>query len=378
LGKISELAMTPIRIRRVNLSKQFEVFREPILEAMSDVLASGIYMLGEQTRAFEEEFSAYLGGGIECIAVADGTRAISLTLSSMGVGSGDEVITTPFTAIPTIGAIMETGATPVFVDIDPATWLIDLGAVKDKLTERTKAIVPVHMFGNVVDIPALKDIVGADVKILEDAAQGHGSECRGMKAGTMADAGTFSFYPSKNLGAYGDAGAIVTADKALARRLRMLRNHGMSDKDTCLIPGVNSRLDEIQAAILRVKLPRLDDMNAARKRLVDAYHQGLPEDRFIFQIIHGDVVSNHHIIQSRFMGNRDNLLRYMDDLGIQCNVYYAIPHHLQPALKHLGYEVGDLPVVEQLCREAIALPLYPEMSEEDVIEVIRACKAFGE
>ena len=369
--------MTPIRIRRVNLSKQFEVFREPILEAISDILASGIYMLGEQTRAFEEEFSAYLGG-IECIAVADGTRAISLTLSSLGVGSGDEVITTPFTAFPTIGAIMETGATPVFVDIDPATWLMDLDAVEDKLTERTKAIVPVHMFGNVVDIPTLKSIVGADVKILEDAAQAHGSECRGMKAGTMANAGIFSFYPSKNLGAYGDAGAIVTADKALADRLRLLRNHGMSDKDTCMISGVNSRLDEIQAAILRVKLPRLDEMNAARKRLVDGYHKGLPADRFTFQSIHHGIVSNHHIIQSRYKGNRDNLLRYMDNLGIQCNVYYPIPHHLQPALKHLGYESGDLPVVEQLCREVIALPLYPEMSKEDVSEVIRACKDFCE
>lgn len=367
--------MTAIRIRRVNLSAQFEAYRAPILEAVGKVLASGSYTLGEEVAAFEEEFSAYLGG-VECVAVADGTRAISMVLSAFGVGRGDEVLTTPFTAVPTIGAIMETGAIPVFVDIDPDTWLMDLRAVAGKLTSRTRAVLPVHMFGNVVDIPALRDIVGPDIRVVEDAAQAHGSELRGRKAGTWAEAGTFSFYPSKNLGACGDGGAIVTPDKALAERLRVLRNHGMSDKDTCVVAGVNSRLDEIQAAILRVKLSHLDRMNAARKRLVDAYCSGLPADRFTFQRIEAGVETNHHIVQVRYRGDRDGLLRHLGGLGIQCNVYYAFPHHLQPALKGLGYREGDLPVVEGLCRDAIALPLYPELGEEVVSEVIQACRDF--
>ena len=369
--------MTPIRIRRINLSKQFEAYKDPIMDAVSEVLGSGVYTLGGQVRAFEEEFAAYLGAP-RCISVADGTRAISLGLSALGVGRGDEVITTPFTAIPTIGAIIETGATPVFVDIDPDTWLLDLDVVRSRLSNRTRAIVPVHIFGNVVDISALREIARPKVKILEDAAQAHGSELRGRKAGTLGDVGTFSFYPSKNLGAYGDGGAIVTEDQELAQRLRMLRNHGMADKDTCLYSGVNSRLDEIQAAILRVKLHYLDEMNAARQVLADEYRQSLAADRFSFQVIRDDVVSNNHIMQVRYAGDRDGLLHHMDELGIQCNVYYATPHHLQPALEYLGYKAGDLPMVEGLCREVIALPLYPEMSLDEVSEVIAACKGFCE
>lgn len=367
--------MTAIRIRRVNLSAQFEAYRGPILEAVSKVLASGSYTLGEEVAEFEKEFAAYLGG-LECIAVADGTRAISMVLSALGVGHGDEVLTTPFTAIPTIGAIMETGATPVFLDIDADTWLMDLRAVAGKVTARTKAVLPVHMFGNVVDIPVLREIVGPGIHVVEDAAQAHGSVLRGRKAGTWAEAGTFSFYPSKNLGACGDGGAIVTPDKGLAARLRVLRNHGMSDKDTCIMPGVNSRLDEVQAAILRIKLPHLDRMNAARKTLVDEYRRGLPADRFTFQHVQEGVETNHHIVQVRYRGDRDGLLRHLGDLGIQCNVYYAFAHHLQPALKDLGYREGDLPAVERLCREAIALPLYPELGVEVVTEVIAACRDF--
>lgn len=367
--------MSPFRIRRISLSKQYEAYEGPILDAIKNVLGSGVYMLGPQVNAFEKEFSSYLGAS-ECISVADGTKAISLVLSALGVGPGDEVITTPFTAIPTIGAIIDAGATPVFVDIDPDTWLLSLEGIEAKLSDRTKAIVPVHMFGNVVDIPAVKEMISEDVIVLEDAAQAHGSELRGHKAGTMGDAGTFSFYPSKNLGGYGDGGAIVTSDKNLADRLRLLRNHGMVDKDTCLYSGVNSRLDEIQAAILRVKLRHLDEMNQSRQALVDLYKQGLSEERFIFQKVPEGVISNQHILQVKYTGDRDALLHHMEDQGIQCNVYYTLPHHLQPAFKYLGYKEGDLPEVERLCHKVIALPLYPELSPQEVSDVIDACNGF--
>ena len=257
-------------IFRVDLQAQYLAYRAEIDAAVARVLAGGRYTLGPEVEHFEREFASYLHAP-EVIGVADGTRAIVLALRVLGVRPGAEVITTPFTAIPTIGAIIEAGAVPVLVDIDPDTYLIDLDQVAAAVTPRTQAVVPVHMFGNVVDIPALRERIGSDIFIIEDAAQAHGSRLGASFAGTMGDIGTFSFYPTKNLGGYGDGGAIVCRDPAIAHKLRMLRNHGMRDKDICDTPGTNSRLDELQAAILRVKLAHLDEMNAARARLVTRY-----------------------------------------------------------------------------------------------------------
>jgi dTDP-4-amino-4,6-dideoxygalactose transaminase len=364
-----------IRIFRVDLRAQFEAHRADILEAVTRVLESGRYTLGEEVAAFEREFAAYLGAS-DAIGVADGTRAIVMALEVLGAGRGDEVITTPFTAMPTIGAILEVGATPVFADIDPDSYLIDLNQVAAKITPRTKAILPVHMFGNVVDIPKLCSVTGK-IPVVEDAAQAHGSSLRGRKVGTMGDFGTYSFYPTKNLGGYGDGGAIVTNRAADAATLRLRRNHGMADKDTCARPGINSRLDELQAAILRVKLRALDAMNAARAARVEQYMRGLPGDRFRHQKVTDGATSNWHIFQTRYLGDRDGLARHLEREGIQSNVYYAFPHHLQPAVSHLGYKRGNLPRAENLCAEVIALPLYPELATDIVDQVIDSIRRFA-
>src|ERR1700732_2947304 len=293
-------------IFRVDLQAQYLAYRPEIDGAVARVLAGGRYTLGPKLEQFEREFASYLHAP-EVIGVADGTRAIVLALRALGVSPGAEVITTPFTAIPTIGAIIEAGAVPVLVDIDPDTYLIALDRVASAITPKTEAVVPVHMFGNVVDIPALRQRIGSYIFIVEDAAQAHGSRLGASFAGTMGDIGTFSFYPTKNLGAYGDGGAIVCRDPARARTLRMLRNHGMQDKDICETPGTNSRLDELQAAILRATLVHLDKMKAARASLVARYLEALPSNRFHPQKIRDGVVTNWHVFELRFNGDRDRL-----------------------------------------------------------------------
>ena len=362
-------------IFRVDLQAQYVAYRAEIDAAVARVLAGGRYTLGPEVEHFEREFAAYLHTP-EVIGVADGTRAIVLALRTLGVKPGAEVITTPFTAIPTIGAIIEAGAVPVLVDIDPDTYLIDLDQVASAITPKTEAVVPVHMFGNVVDIPALRERIGSGIFIIEDAAQAHGSRMGASFAGTMGDVGTFSFYPTKNLGGYGDGGAIVCGDSDIAHKLRMLRNHGMRDKDICDTPGTNSRLDELQAAILRVKLAHLDEMNTARARLVTQYLKSLPSNHFRPQKIPAGVVTNWHVFELRFNGDRDALVEHLETRDVQANVYYIVPHHLQPALAYLGYRKGSLPHTEKLCAEAIALPLYPEMPASVIDTVVRAIRQF--
>jgi dTDP-4-amino-4,6-dideoxygalactose transaminase len=337
------------------------------------VLRSGRYTLGPEVLAFERDFAGYVGTE-EAVGVADGTRAITLVLRCLGIGPGDEVITSPFTAIPTIGAIIETGARPVFVDIDLDTFLIDIRQVPKAITRRTRAVLPVHMFGNVVDVRRLKELVPPEIAIIEDAAQAHGSSLGNERAGTLGRAATFSFYPTKNLGGYGDGGAVTTNDPDLAQRLRTMRNHGMVDKDTCVLPGVNSRLDELQAAVLRVKLRHLDAMNASRAAIARRYIEELP-DCLQPQRVAPEATPNWHVFQCRFGGDRDRLVADLDAAGIQTNVYYVVPHHLQPGLAMLGYHAGDFPNLERLCREAIALPMYPELEPATQRQVIGAITA---
>lgn len=271
------------KVWRCDLVPQYEAYAAEINQAITRVLASGVYILGPEVRAFEKQFAAYIGMP-EAVGVANATDALTLALVGLGVGPGDEVITTPFTAIPTVSAIKDLGAKPVFVDIDPDTFLMDLALVKKAITPKTRAIMPVHIFGNVVDIDALRAICGGDIPIVEDASQAHGATVRGRKAGAFGDASVFSFYPTKNLGGYGDGGIVLTQSPALADKLRKIRMYGMIDKDTIVCDGVNSRLDELQAAILSVKLKYLDDMNAKRRHLAKRYLEKLPRSRFIGQI----------------------------------------------------------------------------------------------
>ncbi len=362
-------------IWRCDLLPQYEAYKDEIQEAITRVLESGRYVLAGEVAAFEKEFATYIGVD-HGVSVANATDALTLSLMALDVGIGDEVITTPYTAIPTLSSIVATGATPVFVDVCEDTYLMDLDKVSDAITPNTKAIMPVHIFGNVLDVEKLKEIVG-EIPIVEDASQAHGANIRGKQAGSMGDIGVFSFYPTKNLGAYGDGGIAVTNNKVLDEKLRLLRMYGMTDKDHIKINGVNSRLDEMQAAILRVKLTHLDDMNASRRTIAERYVNELPKHLFKHQRIDDDVVSNYHVFNSAFLGDREAFVKYMDDLNIQTNIYYLMPLHLQEATRYLGGKVGDFPVAESLCKQAMALTFYPELKDEVLDHVIEKVNQFS-
>jgi len=363
-------------IWRCDLLPQYELYKKEIDEAMLRVLHSGVYILGKEVAAFEQEFAKYVGCQFG-VGVANATDALTLSLTALGVGHGDEVITTPFTAIPTVSAIVDAGATPVFVDICPDTYLMNLDQVAAKITSRTKAIMPVHIFGNVLDIPKLKQISGS-IPIIEDASQAHGSTIRGKQAGSMGDLSVFSFYPTKNLGGYGDGGAVLANSESHSKKLKLLRMYGMTDKDHIVINGINSRLDELQAAILKIKLKHLDEMNRKRVQIANRYIERLRPGLFEFQKIPSETVSNFHIFNARFKGNRKKFMEYMDTQKIQTNIYYLVPLHLQEANRSYGYKLGDLPVCEKLCEESIALPMYPELDEKTQNFIISKINEFKE
>jgi dTDP-4-amino-4,6-dideoxygalactose transaminase len=354
---------------------QYRAHRAAIDAAIRGVLESGRYVLAENVAAFEREFAGYLG--VEhAVGVNSGTDALILALRELGVRAGDEVITTPFTAIPTYAAIHHVGAVPVFVDIEPDTFLMDLAQVGAAITPRTRGVVPVHLFGNAVDVEALRAIVGPGRFILEDCAQAHGAEVRGRKAGSLGDAAAFSFYPTKNLGGYGDGGMVTTNDPDLASRLRLRRMYGMVNKDEFVTDGINTRLDELQAAILRVKLPHLDAMNARRRQLAAAYAARLPSGHVFPQVVRDGVQSVVHVYAACCSGGRDQLLAALETAGIQANVYYPLPLYRQR-----GFQAGPagppaLPVVEDVARRIIALPFYPEMDEDTLRAVAEVVTRF--
>jgi aminotransferase EvaB len=361
-------------IWRCDLVPQYLEYQSEIEDAIGRVLRSGRYILACELDRFERDFASYIGAK-HAIGVANGTDALTLALQAAGVLLGDEVITTPFTAIPTVSAIIDAGARPVFVDVVPDTFLMDIEAAAAAVTPRTRAILPVHIFGNVVDVPKLRAFVGKGVTIIEDAAQAHGSSIRGRNCGTMGDMGAFSFYPTKNLGAYGDGGAVVTDNPDYANQIRRRRMYGMVDKDHIDMDGVNSRLDELQAAVLSVKLPHLEAMNERRRFIAARYRRELNPALFAHQLFPTDVVANYHVFVSRFRGDRDHFMRYLEERGIQSNIYYPMPMYDQLPIRRFR-PAGGLPEVERLCREVIALPMYPEMDGQILDEIITAVNAY--
>ena len=359
-------------IWRCDLTAQYAEHSEAIDRVIRDVLQSGRYVHGPNVEAFEHEFAAYVGTKY-AVGVNSGTDALIMALWTLGIRAGDEVITTPFTAIPTYSAIRHVGAVPVFVDIEPDTFLMDLSKVAAAMTAKTRAVVPVHLFGNVVDVPRLREIVGPTVRILEDCAQAHGATLRGQQAGVFGDAAAFSFYPTKNLGAYGDGGMIVTNDEALARSARSRRMYGMVSKDEFVEDGINTRLDELQAAILRVKLRHLDAMNA-RRRVVAASDEELLNPAIMTpQRVSDGVVPNFHVYASLCARNRDALIDALDRDGIQTNIYYPMPLTEQKGYRGAAF---SLPVATDVSRHIMALPMYPEIPEEYVRQTAAAINAF--
>jgi dTDP-4-amino-4,6-dideoxygalactose transaminase len=342
---------------------------EELGAAAQRVLEGGWYVLGPEVEAFEAAFAEYHGVR-HAVGVGNGTDAIELALRALGIGAGDEVITVAHTAVATVCAIERAGARPVLVDVDAATYTMDPAAAAAAITHRTKALLPVHLYGHPADMAALADLAARHrLALVEDCAQAHGARCDDRRVGTLGHLGAFSFYPTKNLGAYGDAGAVITDDPRLAGRLRSLRNYGQSQRYHHVERGQSSRLDEIQAALLRVKLAHLDEHNAIRRRLAEVYTgclQGVitPASRPGAEPVFHLYVVRHP--------RRDLLLEALAERGIQTLIHYPIPVHLQPAFADLGYAEGALPVTERVAREILSLPLYVGLFPRDV-EFIASC-----
>jgi len=346
-------------------------------EAVARVLESGWFILGKEVEAFEHEFAAFVGAG-EAVAVANGMEALQLALHGWGIGPGDEVVTTPLSAFATTLAILNVGATPVFVDIDPDTGNMDASLVARTLTRRTKALLPVHLYGQSADLQPLLDLAGAhDLVLIGDAAQAHGTRYRGKDVGAYGDAVAYSFYPTKNLGALGDGGAVVCTDPERARRLRCTRNYGQAQRYQHTEQGLNSRLDEIQAAILRVKLPLLGQQNQRRRQIATYYRQklqglpiALPVERE-----YGEHVYHLFVVRTPL---RDALAAFLRDRGILTLVHYPIVIPLQPAMAKFDYRPGACPVAERWAAECLSLPIYPELTHDQVEEVCAAIRGFFE
>ena len=359
-----------------DIKQQYSIIEAEVSAAVLEVLSSGRYIGGPIVANFEQQFADYTGVS-ECVGCNSGTDALFLALRALNIGAGDEVITTPFTFIATAEVISAVGAVPVFVDIDTTTFNLNVEQVAAAITPKTKAIIPVHLFGQPVDLTALMDVAEAhNLLVVEDCAQSTGASWTGQKVGSIGHIGCFSFYPTKNLGAYGDGGAITTNDPEIAAKLRVLKEHGQKNRYYYEEIGVNSRLDAIQAAILQIKLPYLDIWNNQRRKVASRYHQFLNQIPGIIapqELAGGMGVWNQYTI--RVLGNKRDLIRSkLQERGVNTMVYYPHALHLQPVYESLGYKQGQLPVTEQVCQEVLSLPMFPELSEQQQDQVIYSLK----
>jgi dTDP-4-amino-4,6-dideoxygalactose transaminase len=362
----------------LDLKAQFESIREDVLGAVASVFASQHFILGKEVQLLEEEIVQFLGVR-HAVGCASGSDALYLALCAKEIGPGDEVITTPFTFVATAGAIARTGAKPVFVDIDRATFNIDPAHVADAINDKTRAIIPVHLFGLPADLDAILSIARAhNLTVVEDAAQAIGATYDGRSIGGFGDFGCFSFFPSKNLGCAGDGGLVTARDADMAQRLRLLRAHGSSRKYHYEILGVNSRLDALQAAILRVKLKYLKSWEAKRREHAARYRQLFQEYKPNSVELPVEVPGRSHVYNQFVIrcSEREALRNFLQRQGIPTDVYYPSPLHVQPAFAYLGYKEGAFPVAEAACNEVLALPIYPELSDIDQQRIVRTIAEF--
>jgi len=365
------------KIPLLDLKKQYESLSSELLRAFEEVMISGNYILGPEVSRLEQKISQSYKVK-HAIGVANGTDALLLTLDALGIGPGDEVITTPFTFFATSEVISQLGATPVFVDIEPETYNIDASKIESVISDKTKAIIPVHIFGQPCDMEEIMKIASKhNLHVIEDACQAIGSTYNDKFIGSLGTAGCFSFFPTKNLGGYGDGGMIVTNDDELAKKIRILRAHGSSPKYYHSMIGYNSRLDTLQAALLCVKLPFLEKWNKQRNEKAKIYNEAFENLPIQLPIVKPNRYSVYHlyIIQTKF---RNDLLQYLQEHGIASGVYYPVPLHLQEVYSGLNYQVGSLPIAEGSCEKTLALPLYPELSLADQEFVIQTVKNFFE
>jgi dTDP-4-amino-4,6-dideoxygalactose transaminase len=355
-----------MKIPMLDLSEQYNELKPQILEVLDEVMSSSQFILGSHVKKIENDVAEYSKAkfGIGC---GNGSDAIHISLQAAGVSEGDEVITTPFTFFATGGAIVRAGAKPVYVDIDPVTFNINPSLIEAAITEKTKAIIPVHLYGQMADMEAIQKIAKKhNLHVIEDAAQAIGATHNGYNVGELGTTATYSFFPTKNLGAYGDGGMIITSDEEIAERCRVIRVHGSKPKYYHHVLGYNSRLDEMQAAILNVKFPHLPEWSENRRKHASFYTELLNEQVSEHVQTPIEKEGNYHVFHQYTLRveRRDELQAYLKDQGIPSMIYYPMPLHVQPVFKDLGYSEGDFPVSEKAAKEALSLPMFPELKVE--------------
>lgn len=359
-----------MKIPFMDLSACYDQIYDEVMEKIKYLIANTRFIGGEEVDKFEEEFAEYCKVK-HAIGCGNGTDALVLALHALGIGSGDKVITVPHTFIATAEAITTVGAEVDFVDIDEDTYTMSAGKLREYLEsqdsiDNIKAVIPVHLYGQMADMETIMEIANEyNLKVIEDAAQAHGAELNGKRPGEYGDAATFSFYPGKNLGAFGDAGAIVTNDEQLAKKIKMLSNHGRLEKYKHQIEGYNSRLDSIQAAVLRVKLKYLEEWTERRIENAKYYNKLMADKDVIVPVIRDNARHVYHLYVIR-VNNRDELRKKFAKKGISTGIHYPIPLHLQPAYGYLGYKKGDFPISEKVCKEIISLPMWPELNKKQI------------
>jgi dTDP-4-amino-4,6-dideoxygalactose transaminase len=351
-------------IEFAGLQQQYDKIADQIEQAVHRVLEGGWFILGRELEKFEQEFSSYIGTKFG-IGVNSGSDALLLAVKALGIGNGDEVLTVSHTFISTVDSIVRNGARPVFADIEPNTYCIDPARIEKKITKKTRAIIPVHLYGNPADMTTIMEIAkNNNLYVIEDASQAHGARYKGKRVGSIGDIGCFSFYPAKNLGAYGDGGMIVTDNAELAEKIKKMRNYGQPEKNIHDFVGVNSRLDEIQAAVLRVKLKYLDQWNLKRRKIAGQYNELLRELPVVTPIEKESTEHVYHLYVIR-CEERNKLQKHLLQHNIHTQIHYPIPVHKQKAYRDLGIEV-NLPVTERICEEILSLPIHPWLKPEEI------------
>lgn len=368
-----------INIPGFSLNKQNLTLKNHLLEELSRVIDNGGFILGENVKLIEESIAEYCGAAFG-IGVASGSDALYLSLLACGISPETEVITTPFTFFATAGSIERAGAKPVFVDIDPETWNINPSLIEEKISLHTKAIIPVHLYGCPSDMNSIMEVAHKyDLKVIEDAAQAIGALYRGKKVGSFGEAGCLSFFPTKNLGAFGDGGMVVTSNREIAERVRLLRVHGAKPKYYHQVLGCNSRLDELQAVILRIKFPYLEEWSKRRRKIASIYQEllsNLEKDKLIK--LPGEPERAYHVYHQYTVqtDKRDELKVYLKEHGVGTAIYYPLPLHLQKVFNRYGYRQGEFPVAEAACRQVLSLPMYPELTDGEVQYVAQIINNF--
>jgi dTDP-4-amino-4,6-dideoxygalactose transaminase len=365
-----------MKVPFLDLKTQYKQIEHEVIPMITVAMADGAFIGGEQVSCFEEEFAKFCGSSY-CAGVNSGTDALRFALMAIGVGPGDEVITVPNTFIATTEAISQAGAKPVFVDVYPDTCNMDVSKIEEKISKNTKAIIPVHLYGQPADIDQILMIAQKNgVAVIEDACQAHGAIYKNKKAGSMGAVGCFSFYPGKNLGAFGEGGAIVTHDESNAQKIRVIRDHGQRKKYFHDLEGYNGRLDAIQAGVLRIKLKRLDDWNKLRRQNAGYYTELLSEVPAVTLPVEAEFARSVYHLFVILIDDRDGLQKYLNSKGIASGLHYPLPLHLQKAYDHLGYNKGDFPVTENIADRLLSLPMFPELTREQIEYVVESIKEY--